>query len=253
VYKNCLHCGSLIPKESNFCGQCGQGVTLGEWEKNRPHYSAIIAFYLTIIGFIGASSLMFSQADVSFMSTLLVEILFAAIIVIYSLFNLDSILPLYTKPDVPRRVWMFNLSFPIFSSFLVYYSMDSLNTWLDLESSNTYLDNIDLDYPMLWTVISITLLAPIFEELAFRGYLFNHLLKVTSWQITVVATAFLFSLIHFSMVSLLWIFPFGLVLGYMRYRYNSLWLVMLIHFIHNLIVVGLDYYYAQSYLNEGWY
>ena len=83
----------------------------------------------------------------------------------------------------------------------------------------------------------------VFEELAFRGYLYNQLRKVTSDKNTIIATAFLFALIHFSFLSLIWIFPFGLLLGYFRKKYNTLWLGMIIHFIHNFIVLMLDYYF----------
>ena len=96
----------------------------------------------------------------------------------------------------------------------------------------------------------IAITPPVFEELAYRGFLFNQLEKVTSPQTTIILTAFIFALVHFSIISLLWIFPFGLLLGYLRYKYNTLWLGIVIHFIHNLIVLSLDYYYFETALLE---
>jgi membrane protease YdiL (CAAX protease family) len=97
-----------------------------------------------------------------------------------------------------------------------------------------------LDHALLWAIFFIVILPPIFEELAFRGFLFNQLQKVTSQNVTIVATAFIFALVHFSFISFIWIFPFGLVLGYLRSRYNTLWLGIIIHFIHNLSIVLID-------------
>ena len=97
-----------------------------------------------------------------------------------------------------------------------------------------------------WVLIFYTVIPPIFEELAFRGFLFNQLRTIVSPSVTILATAFIFALIHFSWISIVWIFPFGIVLGYLRHRYNTLWLGMIIHFIHNLLVVLLDYYYYNS-------
>tara|TARA_Y100000780_G_C13561857_1_gene369410 strand:- start:355 stop:666 length:312 start_codon:yes stop_codon:yes gene_type:complete len=102
---------------------------------------------------------------------------------------------------------------------------------------------------MFWAILFIAITPPIFEELAFRGFLFNQLQKVVSERVTIIATAFIFALVHFSFISLLWIFPFGIVLGYLRSKYNTLWYGIIIHFIHNFLVLMMDYYFYNSSLS----
>jgi membrane protease YdiL (CAAX protease family) len=124
----------------------------------------------------------------------------------------------------------------IFQRIPLYNDVDPEN------SINTYVQYLYLEHPLAWGIFFIAILPPIFEELAFRGYLFNLLKRVTNARNTIIATSFLFALVHFSFISIIWIFPFGLLLGYLRNKYNTLWLGMIIHFIHNLIVFLLDYF-----------
>jgi len=145
-------------------------------------------------------------------------------------------------------VWVFSIVFPIFTSFGVYFFIEFINGFIfEEESLNYFVTYAYLDNPLFWAILFIAILPPIFEELAFRGFLFNKLKEVSSNQVTIIGTAFIFALVHFSFLSFIWIFPFGIVLGYLRSRYNTLWIGMIIHFIHNFIVLMIDYYQYLEY------
>ncbi|WP_028889089.1 CPBP family intramembrane glutamic endopeptidase [Tenacibaculum ovolyticum] len=233
----CKNCKIVFDSKINFCSTCGAEIT----SKKSTTLDTIIAFYITIIVFIGISYYVFKAYDNSFWSEVLIESIFIIIVVGYSIFDLKNITPLYKLPKINK--WYLNLFilFTIINAFIVYYITGFINTLTNNFSNNYYEDYLYLENPLLWSIIFIAILPPIFEELAFRGFLFNLLNKIVSKKSTIIATSFLFALVHFSFISLIWIFPFGLFLGYLRSKYKSLWIPMIIHFIHNFIILMIDY------------
>ncbi|MCG8700765.1 MAG: CPBP family intramembrane metalloprotease, partial [Bacteroidales bacterium] len=89
-----------------------------------------------------------------------------------------------------------------------------------------------------WLLFIVFCLLPgITEEIAFRG-LVQHWLHVvlTPWRAIALASA-LFTALHMSIVSAPYLFLVGLLLGWLKWRTNSLYPSMLIHCLHNAIVV----------------
>lgn len=83
-------------------------------------------------------------------------------------------------------------------------------------------------------VISIVVMAPIVEELLFRGGMQGHLLrkwKNPAWAILV--SALIFGIVHGNPVQMFFASILGLVLGWVYYRTGSLLPCMLMHFINN--------------------
>jgi membrane protease YdiL (CAAX protease family) len=87
-------------------------------------------------------------------------------------------------------------------------------------------------------VLLIVVLAPICEEIVFRGYLFRALGTTMPMWATQLVTATLFGLVHGAGHAL----PIGvlsLLFGYLRQRYGSIWPSMLAHIVHNGITLVL--------------
>jgi len=74
----------------------------------------------------------------------------------------------------------------------------------------------------------------LFEELGYRGYMLQTLLKVAEPDQAIYISAFLFAIIHMSFISLFWLIPFALFLGFVRIKEGTLWYGILIHFCFNL-------------------
>ncbi|MCT8339100.1 CPBP family intramembrane metalloprotease [Flavobacteriaceae bacterium TK19130] len=201
----------------------------------------VIAFYITFLVYAMVSYFIYEES-VTLLKELLLEGVFVLLTVGFCFFDLKGVFSLYRIHTIHWRNLLFSILFPVFTAVAVYYGMDWLDNLLFDEGYNIFYDYIQYDHSFLWAFIFICIVAPVFEELAFRGFLFNQLKHVANTNVTIIATAFIFALVHFSLLSILWIFPFGLVLGYLRHRYNTLWLGMIVHFIHNLIVLLLDYY-----------
>ena len=91
-----------------------------------------------------------------------------------------------------------------------------------------------------WGLITVFCLLPaVSEELAFRGLLQHWLQAALTPARAVVIASALFAAMHFSILSFPYLFLVGLVLGWTKWKTQSLYPSMLIHFLHNLIVIEL--------------
>jgi membrane protease YdiL (CAAX protease family) len=106
--------------------------------------------------------------------------------------------------------------------------------------------NPDLVY-MLGLLFSIVIVAPIFEEIAFRGFLFQGLRsKIGNLQAGIISTL-LFSLVHvqYDMWGLLSVATMGAGAAYLTFRTGSLKSAIVLHATINLLVTANVYYQYQ--------
>jgi len=89
---------------------------------------------------------------------------------------------------------------------------------------------------MVWLLIVV--IAPVFEEVFFRGLLLEGLRYSKLGNIgAVMITSLLWALVHtqYNWFIVFWVFLFGILLGYARIRSNSLYLVIILHAVNNLL------------------
>jgi membrane protease YdiL (CAAX protease family) len=103
--------------------------------------------------------------------------------------------------------------------------------------------------PALVMIYSIAIYPAIFEELAFRGVIYNYLKKILDERLVVIVTGFMFAIVHLSLISLFWLVPFGIFAGAMRKRFGTILYGIIFHFIFNLIAVLFDLY-KNGYFNK---
>lgn len=82
-------------------------------------------------------------------------------------------------------------------------------------------------------VAGAVLIAPICEEIFFRGYLFAGLLHRMNFWSAALISAFLFALAHGEIGSFAVLFVFGLVLAALRWRIGSIWPGVAVHMANN--------------------
>ncbi|GAA4111587.1 hypothetical protein GCM10022393_09410 [Aquimarina addita] len=243
----CQTCKTSLPAEVNFCPDCGMSTKeVIQIDGKSPLY-LIITFYIVDLIFLTTIYFVYQNGS-SLTTEIVIEIIAAFIAIGFASVDAKAIIKLYRFPKINVLAVLAMIIIPLITGVTVYYGIEILNTTIFDESSNTYLGYVMYPNPIFWAIFFTTITPPIFEELVYRGFLFNQLQKITSIRVTIILTAFIFALAHFSIISLLWIFPFGLLLGYIRHKYKTLWLGMIIHFIHNLIVLSLDYYYYDNIL-----
>jgi len=92
------------------------------------------------------------------------------------------------------------------------------------------------------TFFSIAILAPIAEELMFRGYLLKSIKKLHGDVVAVVASSILFGLAHFPDPYTIGIATIGgMLYGYVKIRTGSLWPSIISHLIWNTIALAVTY------------
>ena len=91
-----------------------------------------------------------------------------------------------------------------------------------------------IDKSLIYRIVGVLIIAPIFEELFFRKYLINRLLKENSKKITLITSSICFSLIHFETPSnLIPTFLFGIASGLIFIKTNKIGYSILFHLICN--------------------
>jgi membrane protease YdiL (CAAX protease family) len=88
----------------------------------------------------------------------------------------------------------------------------------------------------LWMAfVSLVILAPLYEELLFRGFVFRGLAKATSYWPAALASSALFGIAHAQLNLAIDTFLVGMVASWLVWKTNSLWPAILLHGIKNLI------------------
>lgn len=80
----------------------------------------------------------------------------------------------------------------------------------------------------------------IFEELAFRGVIFGSMAKVLKNRDVILVTALMFMMLHLNFICFPFLFVIGVCLGYLRLKSKSLYPCVLMHFVHNLLVIAVE-------------
>jgi membrane protease YdiL (CAAX protease family) len=88
----------------------------------------------------------------------------------------------------------------------------------------------------VWYFLAVAIVAPISEELLFRGYAFSGWVeKITPWG-AILAPAVLFTVCHlqYGWAGLLYVFVMGVTLGIVRWRTGSIYPCIALHAAYNL-------------------
>lgn len=87
--------------------------------------------------------------------------------------------------------------------------------------------------------LSLVIVAPIAEEVLFRGYLLGKLRKYAPLWLSILITSVLFAVVHFQWNVGIDVFVLSIVLCLLRVYTGSLWAPILLHMIKN----GVAFYF----------
>lgn len=91
---------------------------------------------------------------------------------------------------------------------------------------------------MIYYTISSLLIAPVFEELFFRKFLFGKLLEQHKLWLAILISSLCFAAIHFETPkNLIFSFIFGVIACLIYVKTKNIWYPMAIHFLNNLFVL----------------
>lgn len=232
----CPHCQNDIQSHAAFCSKCGKTLTDVSTANAYKPVTRLIFFFITLLTYIAI--LNFSGLVTDYLSVLVTDILFAIIVLIFFLSDYKAVSKLFKfRWKKMKIVLVIIITAPI-GALLVSLFADFLNHNLLDKSEFIYYNQFKgSPVPYLLTIVSVAVIPAIFEEIAFRGIMFNELLKVTRVKPAIMVSTIMFTILHFSLLSAIWIFPIGLILGYLRAKYRSIFYGIIGHFIYNTCVV----------------
>ena len=150
-----------------------------------------------------------------------------------------------------------------FSPFALYPVVILLSIITLLGSLNfTYLGNYifsffanpsSLDLPVdnvltfIFSSLFLCLLPAVFEEILFRGILFESLRKKFSLPLAIILSAFCFALMHMSLFSFIHQFLLGIILALLAYFTGSIVYGMVFHFINNFAVILIEFAFGGAF------
>jgi len=90
-------------------------------------------------------------------------------------------------------------------------------------------------------IFSAGILAPIAEEMIFRGILLPGLLRWMAAPAALLLSSLLFALAHGQPGTLMTLWSVGIAAGYLTYRSGNLWPAVVFHLANNLAAILFDY------------
>ncbi len=120
----------------------------------------------------------------------------------------------------------------LYSSFLLFFD---LQMQVDLTAVFD-----ELASPWLF-LLGGAIIAPLAEEVFFRGFVFAGLRQRYGWQKAALLSAALFALIHFSPLTFAPLFILGYIWAFLYHASNSLWPAVLMHMTSNTLALGAAY------------
>ncbi|WP_419748896.1 lysostaphin resistance A-like protein [Clostridium perfringens] len=124
------------------------------------------------------------------------------------------------------NLWIFLMQFLSTYSPLIKSSLESFIEHDEIFNAN----------PIL-AFISVAILAPIVEEIIFRGIIFNEAAKYKGGAFPIIISALLFGLAHMQPIQIVYAFIVGLIFGFVYSKTHSLPIVMFLHMLNNLLTL----------------
>jgi membrane protease YdiL (CAAX protease family) len=112
------------------------------------------------------------------------------------------------------------------------------------QAQDTGFNALTENYQFVLAFVTLVLIAPVAEEILFRGYLLGKLIKTVPVWLAVLITSFLFGFIHLGFTDhpawnlALDTFALSIVLCMLRLKTKSVWASMLVHMMKN----GIAFY-----------
>jgi membrane protease YdiL (CAAX protease family) len=103
----------------------------------------------------------------------------------------------------------------------------------------------ELSSPWL-LLVGGAVIAPVVEEIFFRGFVFAGLRQAYGWKRAAVISSALFALLHLTPAAFMPIFLLGYIFAYLYHRSDSIWPATLMHVLTNTLALGAAYVLAQA-------
>jgi membrane protease YdiL (CAAX protease family) len=233
--KACNQCGGLIVHDGRFCNHCGArqyGANVNSSENNWGLLKQAALFYA--IDIFTCCLCRFVDAFKTISWYVLLDVFAAITTVVFFAINWTENKTLLVWRNFSWQKVAAYAAIAVAASFLVHYSVGWLNVVIYSKDESYYAFAKGNLFAEIFVIFFTAVMPALFEELGYRGYVLQTLLKVADPDQAIYISAFIFAIIHMSFVSLFWLIPFALFLGFVRIKEGTLWYGILIHFCFNL-------------------
>ncbi len=233
----CPNCNAEVIAQARFCPSCGfrfvATESIEEESKSLKGVRDAVILYFILLAV--CAVVKFGDIIPTFRVMNIVEGIICATIIVFAVLNRKALLPAIINRNI--KWWLFPVIAitAIVSNLGIGFLVDLFNKLND-DIFYTYMYD-DTANPLLWSILSIAVQPAIFEELAFRGVMYNQLEKVMDVKAVFIVTGMLFAILHISPVSIIWLLPFGILTAWMRKKSGHLWYGIAFHFFFNLTYV----------------
>ena len=122
----------------------------------------------------------------------------------------------------------------VLTIFRLLYDAFILPIILRIPESDTLIQaEQNLNSSFIYLILSVCIIAPIIEEVIFRGIILNGMLKRYNPSTAIIISSLLFALIHGNLHQEINAFLLALIIGCIYYKTHSLYLTIYCHFFNN--------------------
>lgn len=249
----CARCGTALRAAAHFCARCGARRWTAEGEETPvevvqkklvPDRWQELRTVGWLYGLLLLSSLVFGlaqYAESSFDPVLWLTFIDGIVILAFAARYRAEILALLRPATFDRNAWKC-LARATLVQFVALGAVFYLLEWTGIPFERITHEMQRHDY-QLWQLYLLWSLAPaFFEEIAFRGIIYDRLRTVLGDKEAWLVQAALFSVLHLSPVIFLTHFAMGLIFGWLRMRTGSLIPGMILHALWNAAIITLELY-----------
>lgn len=137
---------------------------------------------------------------------------------------------------------IFAIALTFCDSLLCITSLKLINTFTTYTGYNKITAFAQLAKSSYLALFNLIIISPIFEEILFRGMIFNSLKKNIDIVVAIVLQAFIFSVVHGNIIQFIYAFLGGIIYGIIYFKTNSLVAPMLMHIIGNFVgIIGINF------------
>jgi uncharacterized protein len=231
----CRSCGLEIAADARYCQHCGAKIDISDSvaSSRRSKLIWLVSLFFGVQLLLGYLVRVSDNLELGVAELIVLDIFFSLVTVMFAGFGWRQIWPSLTL----RNSSIIKAAFYVLIAAGV---MDWVNHNI-FETEIVYFEAFNLaKYPLLWMMLSLAVQPALFEELGFRGLMQGTLNNLLDKPQSMTITAFAFAAIHLNLISLIWLMPFGLMLGYVRMREGTIWYGVIMHFVFNAIAVLND-------------
>ena len=130
----------------------------------------------------------------------------------------------------------------LFGTYLIIMVHNLLLLSFGIAPQGEYLTELFNSEEDFWVLVFVgVIIAPLAEEIFFRGFLFSGFRQKYGWKRAALLSAALFSVAHLQLVVLIPTFLMGFVLAYLFHHSKSIWPGVILHLAVNAFTFGVIY------------